>query len=229
MRAPRPPETPASPPDPRIDVTQLAVVVGQYTGKIPELPHAVTEGATISQAYGALSLAADEEAVTELLAGTLQEQGKPFHPDVLHFACHGEVSLGTQQFTGLLLQGGRRLDLLTVEGSELGEAGAPFVFLNACEVGTASTVLSEYGGLAGAFLLAGCRGFVAPLWKVNDEVAGQIAVDFYAAALAEGLPVGEAVRRVRARFREGGTPAVTALAYVLYAHPDLVLTRSPTT
>ena len=80
-----------------------------------------------------------------------------------------------------------------------------------------------------AFLLAGCRGFVAPLWKVNDEVAGQIAVDFYAAALAEGLPVGEAVRRVWARFREAGTPAVTALAYVLYAHPDLVLTRSPTT
>ncbi len=121
----------------------------------------------------------------------------------MHFASHGQVSTQQQQYTGILLSGGRRLDLLTVEGSRLGEPSAPFVFLNACQVGTASTVLSTYGGSAGAFLGTGCRGFLAPLWNVDDEVAKSIALDFYQRTLGDGQSVGEAVRQIGAGFGTG--------------------------
>lgn len=225
----RGPDRPAAPPPVEVPADAVAVVIGDYAGdaRIRDLPHARDECTQIALRYSGLPLRASEDDVARLMDATLQRDGSAFAPTVVHFAAHGQVSLTNAQHTGILFPGGRRLDVLTVEGSRLGEASSPFVFLNACQVGTAGRVLSTYGGLAGAFLSSGCRGFVAPLWNVDDDRAKDLALAFYEQALDRDAPidVGEAMRRMRAGFGSGEGGSATPLAYVFYGHPDLHLRR----
>ena len=60
-------------------------------------------------------------------------------------------------------------------GSDL-TVRAPFVFLNACQVGSAGEMLGSYNGIAEAFLQAGATAVVAPLWNVDDTIAQKIAL-----------------------------------------------------
>lgn len=223
MRRRRGPDRPPMPPQASFDVDAMAVVIGDYAAdqNIRQLPSAVDEGRSIALRYRGMPLTVSEGDVDRLMNAELERDGAPFAPQAVHFASHGEVSTEQQQYTGIILAGGRRLDILTVEGSRVGQVSGPFVFLNACQVGTASSILSSYGGLAGAFLGTGCRGFLAPLWNVDDDVAKEIALQFYDSTLRQGLPVGEAVRRIRADFGDGAKGTATPLAYVFYGHPEL--------
>ena len=104
-----------------------------------------------------------------------------------------------------------------------------FVFLNACQVGAGQRVLGDYAGLATAFLSAGAAGVVAALWNVNDLVARDVAENFYRDLDADGMPVAEVLRRIRAQYTRQYAdnrrrwPA-TLLAYQLFGHPRLRLT-----
>ncbi len=219
---------PASPPERGIDVRTLGVVVGDYSEEktVRNLPFAIEEGKQLVAAASALSLvttsvkATDAEVDRILNPGT--GVGDPPACDAVHIAAHGQVSLRTPEHTGILLAGGRRLDLFAVRGSTIGAVSRPLIFLNACQVGTAGRVLSTYGGLAGAFLASGCRAFLAPLWNVDDDVARDVAVEFYRLTLEEGQAAGEAMRRIRQGFARDGESA-TPLAYVFYGHPELHL------
>jgi hypothetical protein len=223
VRRRRGPDRPPVPPPTTITVDGLAVVIGDYAAdrNIRNLPHAVDEGRSIAMRYRGMPLTVSEGDVDRLMNAELERDGSPFTPQAVHFASHGVVGTEQQEYTGIILTGGRRLDILTVEGSLVGRVSEPFVFLNACQVGTASSILSSYGGLAGAFLGTGCRGFLAPLWNVDDDVAKEIALEFYDSTLRQGLPVGEAVRRIRAGFGDGAKGTATPLAYVFYGHPEL--------
>jgi hypothetical protein len=228
VRQPQGADRPAAPPPTVIDADDLAVVIGDYASdnKIRPLPNAVAEGKAIALEYQGLPLTVTDGDVDRLMDATLQRGGQSYSPTTVHFAAHGQVSTEQKQYTGIVLSAGRRLGLLNVEGSHLGETSAPFVFLNACQVGTADTILSTYGGLAGAFIGNGCRGFLAPLWNVDDDVAKDIAIGFYHRTFNEGVSVGEAVRQIRSSFKDGGAGTTTPLAYIFYGHPDLVLRRS---
>jgi hypothetical protein len=228
-RTPRGGDRPATPPSTRIGITDVAVVIGDYASDVSlrPLPEAVAEGTELAQRYSGLPLKATEPDMDRLLRNRLSRDGSPFAPTMVHIAAHGEVSPDNQQYSGIILsQTQRRLDPLVVLGSELTRETRPFVFLNACQVGMAGSFLSEYGGMPGAFLSEGCRGFVAPLWNVDDTVAHQLALRFYEAALGRGVPVAESLRQIRQVF---GTPwdngTATPLAYVFYGHPALVLDR----
>lgn len=90
----------------------------------------------------------------------------------------------------------------------------------------AGGVLGSYGGMAAAFLNEGFRGFVAPLWAVNDRLAHKIALKFYEKTLDDQEPVSEALRSLRTDYDpDKPMPSSTPLAYVFYGHPDLVLER----
>jgi CHAT domain-containing protein len=116
-------------------------------------------------------------------------------------------------------------------------ADPPFVFLNACQVGSAKEVLGDYGGMAWSFLAAGAAGVVAPLWNVNDHVASWVAKRFYEDVYGiEPIPIAEALRRVRAHYTRDavidGEPGLerwvihpTLIAYQLFGHPGLQLVR----
>ncbi len=220
-------DVPASPPATTVDATEMAVIIGNYdrTPGIAPLPNAVAEGNEIAMAYGAMPLGISDADVAALMDCTLQRDGEAFTPTVIHFAGHGRTDVANPQFTGLVLAGGYKLDPWVVRGFRAVEEQHPFVFLNACEAGVGGETLITLGGLVGAFLAEGARGFIAPLWRVDDIEAHDIAIEFYRRTLDEGQTVGEAMRGIRGRFRSGSGSA-TALAYVFYGNPALRLQRS---
>ncbi len=226
----RPSTTPAE----SITVGGVAVVVGEFgpgSGMRP-LKMAVEEGQELTKAYqpsfwvkGTLS------DVASLLKGTYTDRGQPISAQVLHVASHGEVDPDSPINTGLILSDSAvRIDESIVIGSDFTRSAAPLVFLNCCQLATETGGSLVEGGLAAAFLQAGARAFIAPLWSVDDTIAKQIALSFYLDAFSQGLPVGEVMRRLRARFTTDFPKhdQTTPLAYAYYGHPGLTLTRQET-
>ncbi|HYG58678.1 MAG TPA: CHAT domain-containing protein, partial [Symbiobacteriaceae bacterium] len=202
-----------------IDVTEMAVVWSDYTGDRQNDLLQAREEAHMLERMGAASVPATGDGVARVLGG-----GTPM--DLLHFACHGRVrrTLGTAELS--LEGGGLTLDSLRIRAARpVFEAERPFVFLNACQVGQAVDVLSANLGVAATFLEVGSRACVAPLWSIDDGEARDAVALFYQQTLAEGVPVGVALRKVRNRFRQGEQYRPTYLSYVYYGHPNLVLRK----
>jgi hypothetical protein len=218
---------PPLPPPSRVDMDRMALVVGDYLAEsgVRPLPKAVEEGNLLAARYRAIRLTATLDEVDPLFDGTLEHDGARVDPDVVHFACHGQIDPNNPGFNGIVLnEGNQRLDPIYVAGSRMER---PFVFLNACQIGQATELLDDAGGMAAEFLKTGASGFVAPLWSVDDQVAQDTAVGFYREALDEGVPVAEVLRRRRAQFdADAETPQTTHLAYVYYGHPRLLLSRA---
>ena len=112
-----------------------------------------------------------------------------------------------------------------VKGARL--TSGPFVFLNACQVGSGNEVLGDYAGMAASFLYAGAAAVVAPLWSIDDGVARTIAEHFYEQAFA-GIAPAEILRSERASFGAGATTPTSSasLAYQFFGHPSLRLRRT---
>jgi CHAT domain-containing protein len=219
---------PATPPNSVKPVKARGVVVGDYAGLMTwrVLPQADTETAAL-MAAGAQRLQAEYRPVRDAV------HGDPAL-DVLHFATHGRFLEGARE-DGLVLvdrTGANPKEVYFTPGDV--EAGAlptaPFVFLNACQVGAAETILGDYAGMAAAFVRIGATAVVAPLWEVADSLAATAATDFYS-AVDHGTAVGEAVRALRAKFTEQvAEDADTAdfgsfLAYQYFGHPNLTLRK----
>ncbi len=197
---------PAQPPAAERSVARFALVVGDYLaerGQRP-LPKAKEEGQALAAKYPNVWRAATATDLDELLDDRLTEQGDHVSVQVIHIACHGEVDPANPRYSGIVLSDADlRLGQMGVTGSKLVATEEPFVFLNGCELGLGSEMLGDPGGLAPAFLGSGCRGFLAPLWLVNDTVAHDLALQFYEMALGEGIAVGEVLRRMRQHYKPG--------------------------
>ena len=207
------------PPYVDLHVDNMVAIIGEYgdLGSWPRLPQAEAEGAFLRDEYGARYLSAVDTDIERLLNGSLRPSAQ-----MMHFACHGKAESGSN---ALLMNDGREIGDHVFELSAAGRDDRPFVFLNACRVGAASSELNQYGGFAAAFLRSGCTGFVGPLWEVDDKVAHEIAVTFYA-SLAKGEAPAEALRATRAKFVdvEGvPDPPSTYMAYVYYGHPNATI------
>ena len=181
--------TPTDPPR-QVDAATMAVVWGVYhSASLPPLAAAEAEAKKIQKLYGASSIDARPDPVFGLLGGVPPA-------DILHFAVHGRYDpLGAGD--GIYLVEGPPIDPFQIRGSDL-SSRAPFVFLNACQVGSGQELLGSYGGIAQAFLQVGASAVVAPLWSIDDEIAQHIALEFYHQALApadakvDGHPAGDA-------------------------------------
>ncbi|MBK8461333.1 MAG: CHAT domain-containing protein [Micropruina sp.] len=221
---------PSTAPAERINVRRLAVVVGEFgpASGFRSLKEAISEGQELTGAYPSVWVKGTTSDVAMLLKGDLTDRGQPVTAEVLHVASHGEVDPDSPINSGVILSDSAvRIDEQIVIGSDFTRRDAPFVFLNACQLATDSGSSLVEGGLAAAFLRAGARGFVAPLWSIDDTIAKQTALLFYAAALTSGEPVGEVMRRLRARFHTDFPQhdQTTPLAYAYYGHPGLRLTK----
>ena len=219
-------ENPPIPPPTSVVVDKMALVIGDYLAESGQraLPKATEEGNMLAARYQAIRLTATLEEVDPLFDATLEHNGEKVDPQIVHFACHGQID-PNPGFNGIVLnEGNTRLDALYVAGSKMESA---FVFLNACQIGQATELLDGAGGMAAEFLKTGASGFVAPLWSVDDQVAQDTALGFYKTALEEGVPVAEVLRQRRAQFDPDiASPQTTHLAYVYYGHPRLVLSRA---
>jgi hypothetical protein len=205
---------PTMPPPELVTMKAMAVVNGEYeTARLRKLEDAKAETEALRATYGATKVHATLADVRRML------RGEP-SAEVLHFAIHGRFN---SEGADLLMEDGEPLTVAAVRGSELGNA--PFVFLNACQVGAANELLGSYAGLAQAFISQGASAVVAPLWSVRDDVAKELSLRFYPDVFAGERPA-EVLRRARASFGSEADPqSATVLAYQFYGHPGFRLTR----
>ncbi len=136
----------------------------------------------------------------------------------LHFACHSTfrseaggsaIAMGGGSFVPMLLNKAVTRQALAARN--------PLIFINACRSAGAVPEYTRMTGWAQQFMAAGAGAFVGTLWAVGSTAAQAFAEAFYA-ALASGVPLGEASRRARvAASRDHDDP--TWLAYSVYGDP----------
>jgi CHAT domain-containing protein len=203
-----------------IEVSRMLTVVGHYGEgqRWTRLPEAEAEGEYLSANFGAQSVTAEGTEIEALLRARLRPP-----PQLMHFACHGTSADGAN---ALVINDGALLPEYVFERCKAGSEYRPFVFLNACRGGAAQTQLARYGGFAATLLRAGCRGFIGPLWDVNDKIALEVATTFYS-EVAAGVTPAEILRSIRAGYVDVDgrpDPPSTLLAYVYYGHPAALIT-----
>ncbi|MBC7841688.1 MAG: CHAT domain-containing protein [Gemmatimonadaceae bacterium] len=231
------------PPPATLAVSNLAIVLGNYDAtSLAALPHAKEESdALLAASTGAptryphvTSVNATPDAVVDLLNGALPSPSGPIAPELVHFACHGEVlGTGMSKRSVLYMSDGQPLSEFLFVASTLGKSKKSFLFMNACQVGNGGTELNRYAGFPGMAIGAGFSGFVGPLWSVNDQIAKGIALDFYARAFgADGnapRAVSEVLADMRSQYASEPDPKKrqsTWLAYVHYGHPHFSFTHA---
>ena len=139
----------------------------------------------------------------------------------LHYAGHADFDRPARQ-PALLLAGRTRL---TADAIRRLLRGEPLVFLNACGTDRAgprgpraNQAWQATEALAAAFIAGGAKGVVGTRWEVADAGAAAFALLFYTAAL-RGVPLGEALRQARERFRAERPDDPTWAAFALYGDP----------
>lgn len=193
----------ARPPAPPVDRDRL-LVIADPAG---DLPAARFEGEALLREWteGAGGLACDLR-LGALRVGDFLRIFRTFR--FVHFAGHA-VAGDADGPAGWQFADGR---LGVAELAALGGgAGPAMIFANAC--GSAGPA----GPIAEALLAGGVRHFVGTLVDLPDLPGADFARHVYR-SLAEGLPVGEALRRARATARRDG--AGVWAAYRLYGDPE---------
>ncbi len=189
-------------------------VIAPKISKRP-LTHAPTESLFVRQNFPGQEIdpVNFENIQTTLLAG-----GKT----LIHFACHGiSKEGGTQE---IYLDNDLTLSSNTILGMDGVEHAIhdkrPLVFLNACEVGRTIPSLTGVGGFADSFLELGASAVIAPLWSVKDNIAHQIALEFYGRVLKEpATPFAEILRDIRAKAYDPTNAEDSYAAYCFYGDP----------
>lgn len=224
----------ASPPNDSLNVKAMAIMAGMYnaaTGLTP-LPKALEEAADLTRTYQSLPAIPLQSTLNDfysLLNASLQLNFKQIGgAEAVHLVGHGEVDPRRPGDAAFFLSSGQPLTPFFFLRSDLGSQNKPFIFLNACMVGTGGELLGQFGGFPGACLHGGFTGLIGPLWAVNDDVAKSFALAFYKQALTSGTgrPVAEVLRDLRANYTRS-QPIPSYLAYVYYGNPFLTLTTAP--
>ena len=212
---------PVYPPPTSVDVKRMAVVSGDYTQTRgwKDLAGAHEEAKALVERYNAISVDSDGALAAWLKSAQ--------DVDLIHFAVHGKWDLAGSS-GGIALVDGSMLTPSKIAGLRL--KNAPFIFLNACQLGQGEQTLGDYGGVAAAFLQAGASGVIASLWNVDDAAAKALALSFYDSAHELKDGASDFIRNVRARFSDAvpdDDPAARApsllLAYQFFGHPRMRL------
>jgi len=197
---------------PKLTARNIGVVLPSGTGLTAAEPERAFLHTLASPSRKVEDIPADATALRRALAlGTY---------DGFHFTGHGQYSAQDADRSAVLMEpGSPPFTPEDVSGvvANLGLA-RPLVFLNACEIGRAGSVLGGLAGWPPAFIQAGAGAFVGPYWKIGDGAAEQFVRTFYRELLERGATVGEAAHRARLAVRDATDP--TWLSYVVYAHPN---------
>jgi hypothetical protein len=210
----------------RLVVEKIAVSASDYKGNpfhLAELPWALIERTfLVGLPYQAQVVPLQLAKLTDFLHSGSAE--------LVHFSCHGSMDVQVPDEATLNVEDdekGLRAAWVSADETRNGlGVHRPLVFLNACQAAGAGNFLGMVFGWPQAFLRMGATACVAPLWKVVDERAKDIAESFYQAVLVQksaGQPVqlGEALRQLRSQWRT--KKSLTHLGYVLYGDPTTVL------
>ena len=231
---------PAAHPIARLEVRNMATMAAWYSAEsgLRRLPKAEAEVQALSGSYPGVTLKATAEGVRDLLNATLRGKSGPVAVEAVHVAGHGDFDPARPDGAAMFLQDGAPLRSTLFRAARYGGERQPLLFLNACMLGIGGELLGDMAGFPGNSLRGGFGGVLGALWEVDDDVAHDIAIEFWRRALptasaasgapAEGEPVGAILRDLRARYAGAdGTPISTFLSYVYYGHPRLTLRRVP--
>jgi CHAT domain-containing protein len=135
----------------------------------------------------------------------------------IHLACHGSQRQDEPTKSGLILEDGH---LTLEEIIKLNLPNAEFAFLSACQTTTGEETLSDEAvHIAGGMLLAGYRGVVATMWSIQDDLAPEVADEFYCRIMEEkGRPdnrkAAEALHYSVQKLRKKGVPLTSWIPFV---------------
>ncbi len=146
-------------------------------------------------------------------------------PQVLHYA--GPVPSATKSGDPMLaLAGSSRLDANAASQLFQSFSRSPLVFLSyfdSLQIGTLPAQEMEL--LAGNLIAAGAGAAITMRWPVNIQCSREFAALFYQ-ELADGMSLGEAMRRARSIMAQRHTEDFSWMSYVLYGDPTITLVLS---
>ncbi|MFQ5613617.1 MAG: CHAT domain-containing protein [Anaerolineae bacterium] len=215
--------TPA--PEAALELRGFALAAPTYSDN--PLPEAQAEQAFIKSKYDPYLIEDSIDAFRSFM-----QSGQPTGgAGIVHYAGHGDCCTDPMKGNWLVLTDGQAFfDVRSASndlGNRLGKLGPTLAFFNACNVGRAAPgPLGSNGGWGRALLHQQYQGYIGPLWSVFDRHARDISQTFYTLALDEGLPLGEVMRRIRARFSEDNR-LFTYLAYLYLGHPLAEIRYTP--
>ncbi len=190
------------------------------TGQLPRLPWTADEAAMVG-AFG-------EEATVRLrgdASAAFLERTPLDVFSVIHFATHAIVDEEVPARSALALApGGGQSGYVGPSDLAALHLAADLVVLSACRTARGAVVTGEgVRGFTGPLLEAGAHSVLATQWGLNDRNAVPLVYAVYR-ALADGLPVADAVRRAELAARQAGRPEREWAAFILIGDP---LTRVP--
>jgi hypothetical protein len=207
-----------TPPPTSIDVGRFTAIAADYpfTSKVKQLEEAIREKEFLKDKFDAVIVEAKKDAVLDLT-----EEKPAINGHILHMALHG-YSDPAHNEQKIILEDGDLSPNAMIGVYECGEVPPiAFMFLNACQVGTAGESLGQASGFPGILLKKGMLGFVAPLWEVHDIHARAFAERFYEEVLNQNRPVAEVLLELRKQYNY--KESLTPLAYLFYGNPGLKL------
>ncbi len=207
----------------RVPGALRALVIGNPQSQTPVLSYAVREAAIVSSALEALASETDGliDFKTErdayinqpLTRDTLRELLRHGNYDIVHFAGHAAFDRERPESSAWLLSDGPFSAQLIRNTLRWRETQPWLVFANACEAARddpTKTYQTDVFGLASAFLDNGVGVFIGPLWQIDDDVAAELARNFYSQLLKERQTVGEALRYAKAQAKRNNFDPVLA-------------------
>src|SRR6266700_4005661 len=146
-------------------------------------------------------------------------------PQVLHYA--GPVPLATKSSEPMLaLAGSSRLDANAASQLLQSFSRRPLVFLSyfdSLQIGTLPAQEMEL--LASNLIAAGAGAAITMRWPVNIQCSREFATLFYQ-ELADGMSLGEAIKRTRVIMAQRHKEDFSWMSYVLYGDPSVALVLS---
>lgn len=194
----------------RLKAGKLVVVAPRYASASTALSLAEASAEGLVQSLGAERIGGTRDALLGLL-----EQPPDDAVALLYFTGHGAFNADAANASLIKLEGNDNLSAREIARQKvrLGERHGTVVFFNACEVGATANALGSVGGWAEAFLSRNFRAFIAPLWAIDEEDAAQVTQELMTRIVRERVPVGAALRDLRAKH---GDVSPTFFSYLLY-------------
>ena len=148
-------------------------------------------------------------------------------PQVIHYAGPVPAATSTSE-PALALAGNSRLENSAAQQLFQSLPKRPLVILSYYD-GTRAGTLPPYDieALAVSNLMAAGAGAVLAMrWAVNASRAREFIVLFYQ-EIADGVSIGEALRRARSTMAQRHSDDLSWLSYVLYGDPTIVMVTNP--
>lgn len=186
---------PRAPIHDRVVIVADPAVQGTQFASLADLPGAASEGASIAMLYQHATLLANGGADSLAVANGFA------NAELIHFAGHAVLD-DAQPWRSVLAVRPRGISAEAIATMNL--RATRLVVLSGCETARApDRTTGGFSGLTDAFLVAGAKGVVGSLWRVDDDAAAQLMTEFHATYRESG-DAARALRNAQVKLLRSG-------------------------